>query len=626
MMKYTTHRLLGLGLGILLIAAILTPHTFASSPNQASFRDELVATDQPTPQAQTTNEAIIDRFSSSTLQLNQSDLTNGTAQVMVNWQVSNRPDDTNLVFEQIMPDGTSRNAELPREFVIIPSDGSGPLAPIMPTEQSLMIVFQLRLVNLTTDTTLTNAQIAIPIMFDQDDAQQSQEIYTGDDCYDAPFPPDQEFQINNEIRIQTIYNGNLVYIYREADNSSENIAQAAAGTTLTVVDGPYCIQDSISDFSVTHRHWQVEGNHFTGWIDEYAETFYGFAYFVQPTDKDDLPIVEITSFDVSPTTIADFNGGSLTVSWDTSNAVNVDISIQGLNRSAFFDLESSGSFTLNLSDYELLSNPLIVSIYAEDTQINSATQQSSVNIDTRVRINNFSATPTTVAGNEQVTFSWDITGDFIRAFVHGSTSAPSPVNFNIDTNQGTQTVTMPDNIIGERIIYLTVVDTNDVQYTDTITLNLTCAYGWEMAVSPDVCPSSGLIANQGAYQEFEGGFMIWLPARPPSMWVFFDNGTFARYDDTWDNTPFTIDDTPESGLFAPERGFGYLWNTNPTVQSNLGWATGLEQGYTINAQSTLSQSSYDRSTYYLTLPNGQIIRAVLQGRTVDQTPYWDIVN
>jgi len=386
------------------------------------------------------------------------------------------------------------------------------------------------------------------------------------------------------------------------------------------------VQDSRGDFLYTHRRWQVEGDNFTGWIDEYTETLYGFAYFIQSADRDDLPTVEITSFDVSPTSIADFDHGSLTLSWNTSNAVNVDINIQGINQSAFYDLESRGSFTLNLSEYELSSNPLIISIYAEDAQINSTTQQMMVDIDTGVRINNFSATPTTVAGNEQVTFSWDITGNFIRAFVNGSTTGPSPVNFSVDSNRGTQTVTIPDNIIGEHIIYLTVVDTNNVQYTSAITLNLTCAYEWEIAVSPDVCPSSDLIVSQGAYQEFEGGFMIWLPARPPSIWVFYDDGTFARYDDTWDNNSFTIDDTPESGLFAPERGFGYLWNNTPIVRSNLGWATGFEQAYTINAQSTLSQSSYDRSIYYLTPPNGQIIRAVMQGRSVDQTPFWDIVN
>jgi hypothetical protein len=84
----------------------------------------------------------------------------------------------------------------------------------------------------------------------------------------------------------------------------------------------------------------------------------------------------------------------------------------------------------------------------------------------------------------------------------------------------------------------------------------------------------------GAYQTFEHGMMLWLGTTPSAIYVLYNNGTMARYEDTFVQgiDPDNIGQTPPANLLAPIRGFGKIWANNPTVQSGLGWATQSEQG------------------------------------------------
>jgi hypothetical protein len=81
----------------------------------------------------------------------------------VAWNVTNRPQNTNLVFEQILADGRVVNVELPRTVPIVPSSGLGVTAPIPPGGSTTSIRLQLRLINLSTFATLDSKEITIPI-------------------------------------------------------------------------------------------------------------------------------------------------------------------------------------------------------------------------------------------------------------------------------------------------------------------------------------------------------------------------------------------------------------------------------------------------------------------------------
>ena len=89
-----------------------------------------------------------------------------------------------------------------------------------------------------------------------------------------------------------------------------------------------------------------------------------------------------------------------------------------------------------------------------------------------------------------------------------------------------------------------------------------------------------------AYQPFEHGFMLW---RPPTqgvsgdtrlIYIFKNDGTYSEAHDNWlDGTFYELPGTPPEGLFPPERGFGYLFSTTPSLLNTLGWATTGEIGY-----------------------------------------------
>ena len=99
------------------------------------------------------------------------------------------------------------------------------------------------------------------------------------------------------------------------------------------------------------------------------------------------------------------------------------------------------------------------------------------------------------------------------------------------------------------------------------------------------CPNEAhetVIAS--AIEHFQHGTMVWLnpdSRGSKSIYVLFDDGTFARFDDTWtEDQPAGHNQTPPPGLFEPVRGFGKVWfeGTGARVRDRLGWATDQEVG------------------------------------------------
>ena len=98
------------------------------------------------------------------------------------------------------------------------------------------------------------------------------------------------------------------------------------------------------------------------------------------------------------------------------------------------------------------------------------------------------------------------------------------------------------------------------------------------------CPLSAGKTLWSSWQPFERGHMIW---RQDDDAVFaFDNvGEWTRFSDDWDNQALTGDrGTAPEGMQTPVRGFGYLWETDDDVFSDLGWATDEEKGFCALAQ------------------------------------------
>ncbi|MBI1278609.1 MAG: hypothetical protein GC179_10830 [Anaerolineaceae bacterium] len=106
----------------------------------------------------------ITNFSTSSTNVSRNSLTDKSARIPVSFAVENRPDNSNLVFEQVLSESSSVNVELPRQNPIIPSAGNGVVAPVAPDASSSNILLRLKLVNLGDNSVITQRDLSLPIV------------------------------------------------------------------------------------------------------------------------------------------------------------------------------------------------------------------------------------------------------------------------------------------------------------------------------------------------------------------------------------------------------------------------------------------------------------------------------
>jgi len=125
-----------------------------------------------------TQPPTITSFYTSRINVNMEELRS-TVRIPVTWEVTNRPENTNLVFEQVMANNQVRNAELPRDFVIVPSAGQGTVVLTDPGSPA-DVRFHVRLIDLKSGSTLVTREIKLPIL----SATTGYRVITGDACCD----------------------------------------------------------------------------------------------------------------------------------------------------------------------------------------------------------------------------------------------------------------------------------------------------------------------------------------------------------------------------------------------------------------------------------------------------------
>jgi hypothetical protein len=112
---------------------------------------------------------------------------------------------------------------------------------------------------------------------------------------------------------------------------------------------------------------------------------------------------------------------------------------------------------------------------------------------------------------------------------------------------------------------------------------------------------------QAAYESFEDGYMLWR-GDTGEIIVLVNNGLVLRYSETsFSSRPDNpVTDTPPQGKYKPVSGFGRVWGNFPVVREMLGWATALEQGYTMTMQYT--PMPVFTNYFYMTLPDGRVVQ------------------
>ena len=87
-------------------------------------------------------QPTITRFATGVERIDTNSLAQRSGRITVQWEVSNRAPNSNLVFEQVFEDGTSVSVEQPREDLWVGSHGQGEVAPVLPRSENYV---QLRL-------------------------------------------------------------------------------------------------------------------------------------------------------------------------------------------------------------------------------------------------------------------------------------------------------------------------------------------------------------------------------------------------------------------------------------------------------------------------------------------------
>jgi hypothetical protein len=105
----------------------------------------------------------IDSFSTVAQSIDTNLLVQSNTRLVVSWSISNRPPGSHLRFDQVLPDGSTVNAELTRAVLWVPSHGEGAVVP-RPTASKADLVFRLSLINLTDGLVYDTAEISLPVV------------------------------------------------------------------------------------------------------------------------------------------------------------------------------------------------------------------------------------------------------------------------------------------------------------------------------------------------------------------------------------------------------------------------------------------------------------------------------
>lgn len=193
-------------------------------------------------------------------------------------------------------------------------------------------------------------------------------------------------------------------------------------------------------------------------------------------------------------------------------------------------------------------------------------------------------------GGKRITFNWTTTGATHVALYTG-VQMRFPIWWDNQPANGSLTHDFLSTNYPNPKMTLTAVGADGAQVSRDIIPEWPCPYPYFFATPPNACASLPASHSAAAEQFFEHGRMIWLQEMTESLgeeptggyiFVFRDDGSFARYDDTWiagqpESDPALI---PPEGLQQPIRGFGKLWRENSDIQAALGWALSAEMGYT----------------------------------------------
>lgn len=115
------------------------------------------------PYTQTSETPTIEQFTTDTTELDSAELIQRSARALVRWSVTGRTPTSNLLFEQVLSPEDVISVELPREFLWVPSQGQGEVAPDVPLSLESGVLLRLTVIDVITGTIYDQAEITVPV-------------------------------------------------------------------------------------------------------------------------------------------------------------------------------------------------------------------------------------------------------------------------------------------------------------------------------------------------------------------------------------------------------------------------------------------------------------------------------
>lgn len=599
---------------------------------------------------------VITTFSTTANSADESELLQRSARIPVTWSVTNRPDNATLVFEQLMPDGSAVNVELPRDNPWVPSSGNGVVAPSLPWHGD-PVQIRVRLVRQSDGATLTSRELSVPVT-------RSGQWQAADPaaCIRPPYSPAADLRIGVYGMVRTDMPDRGLELWDVPAPVHQLIGTLKPGEKFTTLEGPYCyLYPWPSDGPPYMRLWRVRSSvsALEGWIGEYSigipdglsynvELYpegVVLAYFYDPafcdTTTSFLPKIGLVVGGEARVTISPSSprlSHGLPVVDDPAGYVGQEDGKDYLQPGEIVTV-LDGPFCFRPSGYSSGQNTFRQwKVRSESRGVEGWTTEYWYSLmsseegyylqpvdSSTTAAATFSASPDPVAHGGTLTLSWDVPGatsiSITRLSETGgiyleSISGQRPAS-------GSLTYTIPDDYV-EQIPFVLLAN-NLAQ--PTLTVSITCPFEQHLV---DVCPQSQQ-TFQAVYQPFENGTMIWR-SDARKIYVLFNNPsqTFEVYPDTWvEGETFDVGETPPAGRMQPVRGFGKVWATGnspqswvnpPGVRERLGWALAPEASYTMTLE--VHPRVWNRpDVLFLTLPDGKIICL-----NFESILSWQIVN
>lgn len=547
----------------------------------------------------------ITRFGTSLASIRALDLQAGTLLVPVTWTTARRPLSANLVFEQVLPDGSSVNVELPRSNPWVNSSGSGQVKPLLPADGVSPVMLRLRLVEILSRRILDQRFLSIPVDYSGTGSISIAVFEAERSSVDASRLASSQGELV-PVRWQVINRSNDLNLYFEQvmPDGSVRSAELPRSNPWVASSGTGTVQLILPPGSATEVVVRLQLRSLVNNLISDERTIR--LPIVHSGSSSGAGAPAITRFEANPASAT--LDGSLTFAWEVSGADQVILNLPG----KYLDnLPLTGTLTVRVSELATSLLPLHVELLALDSTGTQpgAVAMRDIEVATSHRIRSFTAD---APASQRTTLRWEIEGTFTTAYISTTNYRTQTIlierRINSGENNGTLAVELPP-VSAEVLYTLTVEDSEGRRITAQVAVPSTCPYTYFVSdpeAQRNTCPENNVQTIPLAIQNFERGRMIWIGQPQPQIFALYNDGGLMMAWDSWNNTPIAYQGiTAPAGLFLPERGFGWVWMNVPGVRDRLGFATAPEQGYSGQVQrvGTFYRGQVTGTTY-VTLPDG----------------------